>query len=175
MISNNRLLRVDCVIRRGYIPGAYPILSKEDDMALKDKKLDPKARVDEDLAKMIRGRLEGGKLACAAAFDLADERGLPRLDIGRTADVLAVHLTRCQLGLFGYPDKKKFWETNAVRDSPLPTGPDEAILATRDRQNVISCASLMAIAERFGLSLIQVGFQADRLGVQVKGCQLGAF
>jgi hypothetical protein len=144
-------------------------------MALKDKTVDPTARVDEDLAEMIRGRLQGGKLACSTAFDLAEERGIPRLEVGRTADFLSVHLTRCQLGLFGYPDKTKFWETNEIRDSPRPAGLDEAILATRDKHNVISCAALMAIAERFGLDKVQAGYAADRLGVRVKHCQLGAF
>jgi len=144
-------------------------------MALKDKKVDSTAGVDEDLAKTIRGRLQGGRLACAGAFQLAEERGIPRLEVGRTVDVLSVHLTHCQLGLFGYPDKKKFWETNAVRDSPTPAGLDEAILATRDRSNVISCAALMAIAERFGLDKVQAGYAADRLGVRIKHCQLGAF
>ena len=144
-------------------------------MALKDKKVAPTARVDEDLAKTIRGRLHDGKLACSTAFDLAEERGIPRLEVGRTADFLSVHLTRCQLGLFGYPDKKKFWETNEVPDSPPPAGLDEAILATRDKSNVIYCAALMAVAERFGLSKVQAGFAADRLGVRIEHCQLGAF
>ena len=166
---------VDYVIRRDYIPGAQTIMSQEDGMALKDKKVDRAAKVDEALVKEIRGRLQGGKLACAAAFNVAEERGLSRLEVGRTADVVSIHLTLCQLGLFGYPDKAKFWQSNPVQDPASTAGLDEAILATRDRNNVISCSSLMAIAGRFSLSFVQVGFEADRLGVKVKHCQLGSF
>jgi hypothetical protein len=144
-------------------------------MALKDKKIDASLKADPGLVEAIRGRLEGGQLACAAAFAVAEEQGVPRLAVGRAADVAGIHLTHCQLGLFGYPDHARFWETNKVSDVAKPAGLDEAILASRDKSGVLSCAALMAVADRFGRPKILAGYWADQLGTRVKHCQLGAF
>jgi hypothetical protein len=144
-------------------------------MALKDKKIDASLKADPVLAEAIRGRLEGGQLPCATAFAIAEEKGVPRLAVGRAADVEQIHLTRCQLGLFGYPNHAPFWETNKVSDAVKPAALDEAILASRDKSGVISCAALMAVADRFGLPKILAGYWADQLGTRVKHCQLGAF
>jgi len=144
-------------------------------MALKDKKVDPALTADPVLVKAIRARLDGGQLACIAAFAIAEEQEVPRLAVGQAADVAKIHLTRCQLGLFGYPNHAPFWEAKKVSDVAKPTGLDEAILASRDKSGVISCAALMAVAERFGLPKILAGYWADQLGTRVKHCQLGAF
>jgi hypothetical protein len=144
-------------------------------MALKDKKIDVTLKADPVLVKAIRARLDGGQLACVAAFAIAEEQEVPRLAVGRAADIAGIHLTRCQLGLFGYPDHARFWETNKVADSAKPAGLDEAILASRDKNGIIPCAALMAVAERFGLPKILAGYWADQLGTRVKHCQLGAF
>jgi len=144
-------------------------------MALKDKKVSGSAQVDKDLAGAIRRRLQNNFLPCVSAFEVAEELGLPRTEIGRAADALRIHLTQCQLGLFGYPGKSKFWETTPAAEQIRHGALEEAVLATRDRSNVISCAALLAIAERFGLAPTQAGFAADRLGIRIKHCQLGAF
>jgi len=144
-------------------------------MALKDKKIDATLKADPVLVKAIRARLDGGQLACTAAFAIAEEQEVPRLAVGQAADVAKIHLTRCQLGLFGYPDHARFWETNKVSDTGKPPGLDEAILASRDKNGIIPCVALMAVAERFGLPKIMAGHWADQLGTRVKHCQLGAF
>lgn len=144
-------------------------------MALKDKKIDASLKADPRLAEAIRARLDGGRLACAEAFAIAEEQGVPRLAVGRAADADRIPLTRCQLGLFGYPEHARFWETNKVSDVAKPDGLDEAILASRDKSGIISCAALMAVAERFSLPKIAAGYWADQLGARVKHCQLGAF
>ena len=144
-------------------------------MALKDKKLNGAEKVEEGLAAAVRGRLKNGLLPCAEAFNLAEELSLPRAEVGRAADVLEVHLTTCQLGLFGYPGKSKYWETTARTEQIVHGALEEAVLATRDKTNIISCEALLAIAQRFGLPPWQAGFAADRLGVRIKRCQLGAF
>lgn len=144
-------------------------------MALKDKKTGGTITVDEGLADAVRGRLQNRLLPCAAAFDIAEELALPRAEVGRAADALLIRLTHCQLGLFGYPGKDKFWKTADVPEPPQHGALEEAILGTRDKSNVISCAALLSIAERFGLHKTQAGYAADRLGVRIKQCQLGAF
>jgi hypothetical protein len=41
-----------------------------------------------------------GQLSCARAWQLADERGLPRLVLGSVAETLDVRVSDCQLGCF---------------------------------------------------------------------------
>lgn len=144
-------------------------------MALSKKKVDPEAKVGAELAEAIRGFTDEGTLTCAAAFEIAENLGIPRLNVGQAADALRIPLSRCQLGLFGYPGPAKIWESAAYMEPSVPSHVVEAIQATQTKEGIISCAALMAIADRFGILRAVAGRAADRAGVRVKGCQLGAF
>ncbi len=48
----------------------------------------------------IRAAQAGESLSCAAAWRLADDRGLPRLLMGSVAETLNVRVSDCQLGCF---------------------------------------------------------------------------
>jgi hypothetical protein len=52
------------------------------------------------LEQSVRAACAENRLACAAAWRLADERGLPRLLFGSVAETLDVRVSRCQLGCF---------------------------------------------------------------------------
>ncbi len=58
------------------------------------------ATIPEDLMAALCSACVGGRLSCAAAWRLADGRGLPRLLIGSVADAAGVRITDCQLGCF---------------------------------------------------------------------------
>lgn len=53
-----------------------------------------------ELDRDVRQACTDGRLTCAAAWLLADERGLPRLLLGSVAETLAVRICDCQLGCF---------------------------------------------------------------------------
>jgi hypothetical protein len=53
-----------------------------------------------DLERDVRQACTDGRLTCAAAWPLADERGLPRLLLGSVAETLDVRICDCQLGCF---------------------------------------------------------------------------
>jgi hypothetical protein len=144
-------------------------------VALKDKELHPGLEPDQRIAASIGPRLEEGQLSCPEACAVAVELGCPPLEVGRTADVLGIHLTRCQLGLFGHPGHAKGWEPAGVAARPVPAGLEAAILEVRDPGGRIGCRELWRLAARFGVERMQVGYVADRLGVKIHACQLGAF
>ncbi|MCX6561471.1 MAG: hypothetical protein NTZ26_13265 [Candidatus Aminicenantes bacterium] len=144
-------------------------------MALDDKKLPPDLTADPAIAADFRGRLESGLLPCQAAFDAAGRLGVGPGDVGRTADALAIRLTRCQLGLFGFPGHAKGWAAAGATERPIPSGLKEALLAARDGRGDLSCLAIWREAERFGVDRIQAGYVADSLGVPIRHCQLGAF
>ncbi len=56
--------------------------------------------VPEDLRSTLAAAIVDGHLPCAAAWRLADERGLPRLLFGSIAETLDVRISECGLGCF---------------------------------------------------------------------------
>lgn len=144
-------------------------------MTIEDKEKYGLGPVDERMARVIRSRSSGLHLPCAAAMAAAEELGADSLDIGRAADRLRIRLTACQLGLFGFPGRVKGWVYAGVVDRPVPSGFEDAVRAARSADGGISCSALWNAAERFAVPRIQAGYFADRMGITVRSCQLGAF
>lgn len=66
----------------------------------KGRIVEPGMDVSDDLEARIRGALEGGHLPCAAAWDIAGEFKLKRIDLGNAAETLGIRISPCQLGFF---------------------------------------------------------------------------
>jgi hypothetical protein len=143
-------------------------------LALEDKELTPGVSADPEITVEIEHRLTEGKLSCAHAFAIAHELDREPLAVGWTADVLDIHLTRCQLGLFGYPGKHG-WQNAGVAERERPVGLETAIGAALDAQGHLTCRSAWEVAEAFGVPRMQVGWLANELGIKIIACQLGAF
>lgn len=143
-------------------------------MALNDKKLSPGLKPDPALSvELERLKNADGTISCAAAIGLADKMKVSPQDVGRTLDALAVHLSRCQIGAFGYPGHAKGW--SAVPAGPVPEGLEEALRAAAGTDNRIKCLALWELAERFRIPRMEAGRIADRAGFKIVACQLGAF
>jgi hypothetical protein len=54
----------------------------------------------EDLKQKIRAAAPEGKIACAAAFRLADDLDLSRRKMGELLNELKIKIIQCQLGCF---------------------------------------------------------------------------
>ena len=54
----------------------------------------------EDIKARIQAAAPKGKIACAAAFRLAEELGLSRKDLGDLLNELKIKISHCQLGCF---------------------------------------------------------------------------
>ncbi|MBN1260388.1 MAG: hypothetical protein JXB35_06870 [Anaerolineae bacterium] len=143
-------------------------------MALEEKPIPTDFVPDEHVIQAIEAHLKEGRLRCAVAFRIARDLGVEPSIVGRTADVLQVHLSRCQLGLFGYPEGKG-WTAAGVIEKPVPDGLEAALRASVDAAGHIACVRLWAVAAEFGISRLQAGYVADTLGLHVAPCQLGAF
>ncbi len=55
---------------------------------------------NEDVKTKIRAAAPEGKIACAAAFRLADELGISRKELGNLLNELRIKIIQCQLGCF---------------------------------------------------------------------------
>lgn len=61
----------------------------------------PKVAPDAALEAAIRSELDAaGRLSCAAAWRIADDRGVPRVAVTRACNFLGIRLSACQLGAF---------------------------------------------------------------------------
>jgi hypothetical protein len=56
--------------------------------------------LQEDVKTRIMAAAPAGKMACAAAFRLAEELGLSRKDLGELLNELKIKIIQCQLGCF---------------------------------------------------------------------------
>jgi len=143
-------------------------------VVLKDKTIPHHGSPDARIAKAIEARLSGGKLPCPAAFAIAKELEITPQAVGNAADLMNVHLSRCQLGFFGYPAKQGYAEAN-IADLAVPEGLPEAIREARNSAGNVSCADLWELAAAYALPRMLVGYVTDQLGIHVTPCRLGAF
>jgi hypothetical protein len=60
----------------------------------------PAATVDPPLQEAIHGDLQGGRLACRNAWDLAERFRLPRMAVSAACEALGIKVKPCQLGAF---------------------------------------------------------------------------
>ena len=54
----------------------------------------------EDVKSRIKAAAPEGKIACAAAFRLAEELGISRQELGEMFNELKIKIAHCQLGCF---------------------------------------------------------------------------
>ncbi len=77
----------------------------------------PGGKPDEKIAAAVREKVANGKLACADAERIGARLGAALAEVGRTLDLLEVRISRCQLGLFGYDDRREERPAGSAGDS----------------------------------------------------------
>ena len=130
---------------------------------------------DETPDKAIAGKIEAAankdkRIACRALHDIANELNCPPQKVGRTADLMEVRISHCQLGLFGrsnraavaFSEKEVTQEMKAAFESAISDGK-------------IACEDSWRLAHQLNLSRLEMGALCDVLEVKVTPCQLGAF
>ena len=140
----------------------------------KKKQLPVGFTVNSIIAEEIQSQLQEDMLSCAKAHALALKFSVSPSEIGHTADALNIRLNRCQLGLFGYPNKKG-WEASGVIGLPVPDGFEDALLTLAADASSISCSEFWEFISGYQLSRMHAGYIADKLGIRITNCQIGAF
>jgi hypothetical protein len=130
----------------------------------------PEALPDPVLAKAIQQRSKDQSIPCAVAFEVARDLKVTPQEIGKTADLLNIAITKCQLGLFGYGKRKKIIKAQNTTNQDLIHAIKEALQSER-----LPCAAAWEIAGRFNVTKLKVGNVAQANGIKIKHCQLGAF
>jgi hypothetical protein len=128
------------------------------------------AHVNPIIREKFEKNTENAKLACAMAFQIADDLQLSPAEIGQAADMLGIRLVKCQLGLFGYTPEKKIVRPAETVERAL----EDAIRAAL-QDGRLPCRLAWELAERFQMPKMSVSAACEALGIKVKPCQLGAF
>ncbi len=58
------------------------------------------ADVEEKVLEAVKAKAEEGRIPCAVALKLAEELGVPTLEVGKAANALGVKIVACSLGCF---------------------------------------------------------------------------
>jgi 3-deoxy-D-manno-octulosonic-acid transferase len=127
-------------------------------------------KVHPELRDALLKRSSKGQIPCALAFQVADALGVSPVAVGQAADLLALQLVKCQLGLFGYHPEKKIVKPAAFVGADL----EEAIL-TGLANGRLPCKTAWEISEKQGIHKMKVSAACDAMGIKIKPCQLGAF
>ena len=64
------------------------------------KAVQPAALVAKDLEEAIRGRLADGRLPCKAAWEIAAELRITRMEVSAACETQKIRIKPCQLGAF---------------------------------------------------------------------------
>ncbi len=134
------------------------------------KKHGSDAMPDSQIKEKLIGSIKNNELPCALAFKIAKELNVLPDKVGITADLMNVKLVKCQLGLFGYKPQKKIVEPKEIDIPELKN----AVLSQQD-QKKLACKQIWDIAEKFNIHKMKVSGFCEKLGIKIKGCQLGAF
>jgi len=130
----------------------------------KDKIIDP------DICSQIEKSARDGIISCSSVHKVARELELSPGEVGIQVDLMELRLKECCLGLFGYePSGKNFDESIEVSQVLK----DElGKISTNGRTTCIQCWNL---ARDLKIKHIDIGSSCEKLGMKIKGCQLGAF
>jgi hypothetical protein len=126
--------------------------------------------VDKRIADAVRERAQEGTLSCGAAFRIAEKLSVNPLRVGEMADELEVRLNHCQLGLFGYDGEEAIVHPAEEVSPELELAIREGLVVGR-----LPCAVAWALANRFDVRKLDVANAAEKLGIRIGQCQLGAF
>jgi hypothetical protein len=130
--------------------------------------------MDEKLMEAMQGRLEDGKLPCNQAFAVAKTLDVEPLTVGMTANDAEIHISRCQLGLFGYGPKAEGKHKIVHAMDEVPERLAARLRAEADGDS-ITCAMIWKVADALGFKRIEASSAVEAMGLKVSRCQLGCF
>ena len=129
--------------------------------------------LNEQIAKAIREKSSGGKLACAMGEMIAQELNVSIAEVGRTTDLLEMKIKECQLGLFGWGEKP-----NHGKDIPAADSVSMEIKPAIEKAAVngrVDCPALWIIADGLGVKRKIVSGACEAAKLKIRSCQLGTF
>lgn len=126
--------------------------------------------IPETLEDALKKALTNNRLSCSKAHQLAQDSGFSPDEVGRTADLLEIRLSGCQLGLFGHGHDKEKISAAANPDPKLVK-----VLKENLSNGSLSCLKAWQIAAEFNLKKTAITAVCEACEIKISPCQLGAF
>lgn len=131
-------------------------------------------RKDSELNQKIAGRIKektkNNRISCASAHSIATQMDIGPDEVGRTIDLLEIRIIECQLGLFGYENKKNIPVLSEAIDPQIESAINSSLVDGR-----LPCLSAWNISKRFKVSKPIVTAICESKKIKISSCQLGAF
>jgi hypothetical protein len=125
---------------------------------------------DRRLAELVKARAVEDEIPCAVAFEMARESKTGPAEVGTAMDLLEMRIGKCQLGLFGYGQRKKITVPAESVSPDLADMIQASLVGGR-----LACKSAWEIAKGLGVTKMAVASACEALKIRISDCQLGAF
>lgn len=126
--------------------------------------------LNEDIAAKVREKASGDSLSCGAAHVIANELNVSPAEVGVTMDLLEIRIEKCQLGLFGYGEKKRIVTPAEQVDPALEKAIKGKLVNGR-----LPCRAAWDLAEGFAMKKLDLANACEKLGLKINACQIGSF
>jgi hypothetical protein len=128
------------------------------------------AQLNEILAARIKEKISENRISCVEAHNIVAGLNADPADVGIAIDLLEVRIIKCQLGLFGYGNKKN------IPALPDKMNPDiESAIKSSLVNDRLACSAAWEIAKKFHLPKAMVAAACEAMKIKISPCQLGAF
>jgi hypothetical protein len=126
--------------------------------------------LNEKIAAKVRKKMSDNSLSCGEAHVIAEELKVLPSEVGVTLDILEVRIGKCQLGLFGYGEKKRIVKPADKVESELQKEIENSLVDGR-----LPCKAAWDIAEKFKMKRLDLANACEKLRVKINSCQIGSF
>ncbi len=127
-------------------------------------------KLDNAIGNEISKRIKDKELPCADAFEIVEKLQVSSGEVGISADLLRVKITKCQLGLFGYKAGKKVAKSQNSTTQDLKQAIENALVDGK-----LPCERAWSIASQLNVQRLTVSRAGEAMEIKIKSCQLGAF
>lgn len=128
------------------------------------------SKVNPEIEAALKQLASNREVPCAVAFKIASDLNMEPGDVGITADLLEMRLTKCQLGLFGYQPTKSI-----VEPAPEVSKDLEEKIRRGLEEGKLPCITAWRIARDLGIRKMGVSSACEALEIKICSCQIGAF
>ena len=130
----------------------------------------PGRNINPEIKEALKQAAAGGEIPCAIAFKIASDLNVQPAELGVTADLLEMRLTKCQLGLFGYQPEKRI-----VKPAQNVSKDLEKKIRKGLENGRLPCVTAWNIAKDMGIRKMAISSACEVLEIKISYCQIGAF
>ncbi len=123
-----------------------------------------------NMEQLVKERSKDGKISCAELFKIVNEYTIFPDILGQCVTLEKLKISHCQLGLFGYENKKKIVEPAETVSEEL-----ENKIYYFLEDGALPCAASWVIADELEISRLAVAAACEKMKIKINKCQLGAF